>query len=324
MNELKTVDPSNPQYIKLVQKQSKLKTDAKVLEDSLLSLSKRVFQIKSAVNQEISTINRNMEQALRLLEGSKAPTPNQNGYSLQGEARGRQQYVMTSVNNLALLLSEILDAMQQQMAQQMPSSGSCKKPGSCKNPSSCSKPGHGQGKKKPSVSNLKKLQEQLNDQIKQLKEGMNPGGMSGSQKNLSEQLAKLAAQQEAIRNELQKLNMEENKDGKGDLGNLEQIAKEMEKTETDLVNKTITLETLKRQQDILTRLLEAENAERERELDEKRVSNETKVDNKRNPSGFEEYKRLKLKEIELLKTVPPSLNSFYLKKVNEYFQTIQK
>ena len=98
----------------------------------------------------------------------------------------------------------------------------------------------------------------------------------------------------------------------------------MEKTETDLVNKMLTDEMLKRQQEILTRLLEAEKAERERDMDEKRESETAREINHRNPPGFEEYKRLKMKELELLRTVPPALNSYYRKKVSEYFQTIEK
>ena len=41
----------------------------------------------------------------------------------------------------------------------------------------------------------------------------------------------------------------------------------MDKVETDLVNKRLTNEMMKRQEQILSRLLEAEKAEREREFD---------------------------------------------------------
>src|SRR3990172_4169272 len=155
--------------------------------------------------------------------------------------------------------------------------------------------------------------------MQQLKDGKNPGGKTG----MSEALARLAVQQEAIRNEMQKINQELNKDGQGALGNLEKLAKMMEETETDLVNRNITQETMMRQQEILTRLLEAEKAERERETDKKRKSTEAKNENFGNPFDFLEYKALKQKEAELLKTVPPSLNPFYKNKVNEYFNNVK-
>ena len=98
----------------------------------------------------------------------------------------------------------------------------------------------------------------------------------------------------------------------------------MEETETDLVNKLISQETIRRQQEILTRLLDYEKAEKERDQDEKRQSNEAKSEFIRNPNAFLEYNRLKEREIELLKTVPPTLNPFYKSKVNEYFNNFEQ
>jgi len=113
-----------------------------------------------------------------------------------------------------------------------------------------------------------------------------------------------------------------NKDGNG-AGNLSKIMDKMDQTETDLVNKMLSDETIKRQQEILTRMLESEKAEKEREMDEKRQSNEAKSVNYSNPNEFLEYNRLKQKETELLKTVPPSLNPFYKSKVNQYFNNFE-
>ena len=104
---------------------------------------------------------------------------------------------------------------------------------------------------------------------------------------------------------------------------MSKLADKMEETETDLVNKMLSQETIKRQEEILTRLLESEKAEKERELDEKRQSNEGKDEQKRNQNQFLEYNRLRQKETELLKTVSPSLNPFYKEKVNLYFNKIE-
>jgi len=98
----------------------------------------------------------------------------------------------------------------------------------------------------------------------------------------------------------------------------------MEETEKELVNKQITNETMRRQQEILSRLLESEKAEREREQDEQRKSNEAKNQNLSNPGQFLEYKRLKEKELELLNTVPLSLTPYYKEKVNNYFNSLNK
>jgi len=299
MEDARTTDISNPQYIQIAKKQQKLKEDAKMIEDSLLALSKRVVQIQTVINQEIGIINDNMEKTIGLLEDRAV-----------AQARSSQQFIMTSTNNLALMLDEALDQMQQQMQQK---SGQCKKP----------------GKGKPSsAAQLRKMQGQLNDRIQQLKQGMKEGKSKQDGKKMSEEIGRMAAEQEFIRNELNKMNQQMNnpgkEGGKKPLGDLQDLANKMEKTETELVNKILSDETLKRQQEILTRLLEAEKAERERDMDEKRQSETAKEINHRNPPEFEEYKRLKMKELELLRTVPPALNSYYRKKVSEYFQTIEK
>lgn len=301
MTQLKTIDVNNPQYLQLSQNQRKLKDDAKVLEDSLFELSKRVPQIQSMVNQEIASINRNAAAAIGHLQDRQVPI-----------ARSDQQYVMTSVNNLALMLSEALQQMQQQMQQQQSNA-------------SCSKPGKGKpGKGKPSAANMRKMQEELNKQMQKMKDGMKPGDGqkkpgSGQSQGMgqSEQFAKMAAQQEALRQMLQE--MENAKDGKGTSGTLGEMQKQMEETERDLVNKRITEQTLKRQQDILTRLLESERAEREREQDEKRESQSGNNLPNRNPSSFLEFQKQRNGEQELLRVVPPSLNTFYKNLVNSYF-----
>jgi septal ring factor EnvC (AmiA/AmiB activator) len=162
---------------------------------------------------------------------------------------------------------------------------------------------------------LSELQKELNDKIKDLKES----GKQGRQ--LSEELAKLAAEQERIRKALQEAqkkyenNNEENSPGNG-------ITKKMEETELDLVNKKITQETLQRQKEIMTRLLEAENAMRKDEMEETRESQTAKETDTIIPKEFEEYFKMKEKEVELLKTVPPKIYPYYKKEINDYFKRL--
>lgn len=56
-----------------------------------------------------------------------------------------------------------------------------------------------------------------------------------------------------------------------------------------------------------------------REKEEKRESTEGKNDFLRNPEDFSRYKRLQQNEVEILRTVPPSLKPFYKSKVDQYF-----
>lgn len=137
---------------------------------------------------------------------------------------------------------------------------------------------------------------------------------------MSEAFAKMAQQQEMIRQAMQDVAKEEG--GKAGSGKLSDLLKQMEQTETDLVNKKIVQETINRQQDILSKLLEAEKAQREREQDVQRESKQGIDRAVNNQRILQEYQKFKQKETELLKTVPPTLNSFYKTKVEEYFKVL--
>jgi Rad3-related DNA helicase len=220
---------------------------------------------------------------------------------------------MTSVNNLALMLSEVQKQMQNNL-------NMCSKN---KGKSSCSKPG---GSGKSSMSNMRKAQEQINKQLKSLKEGLQSGNKSGNgnamkqgRQGMSEQLARLAAQQEALRNEMQKYLDQLNEQGYKDGGGMSDAIKQMEQTEKDIVNRRILQETIDRQQQILTRMLESEKAEMQREQEEKRKSTEAKNQKYSNPSSNFQYNYLKKQSDELMKSVQPSYNFFYRNKINGYF-----
>lgn len=320
MNDLAATGIRDPRLIEHGRTQRKLRDDAKVIEDSLFALSKRVTQIQGIVNREMNAVNDNMDEAVRYLGEARA------NERYKPMATDKQQHAMTSLNNLALLLDEALQQMMQQMqAQGKPGSGSCNKPG-----------GSGSGKgNKPSMAKMKAQQEALQKQLeglrKAMEEGKKPGQKPGQQNpggmgmpGMSQQLANLAAQQAAIRKEMQRMAQELNKDGSGAGNQLNKLAEEMEKNEKDIVNKTITPETMRRQQDIMTRLLEHEKAERERELDQKRTSNEGRDQPPPDPARFFEQQRRKARETELLRTVPPGLKPYYRDRVNAYFGTFDR
>lgn len=304
MQEFKTTSSTDPRYVKLGQQQRKLKDDAKMIEDSLFALSKRVEQIQSIVNKEMNKINYNIKKSLEHI-----------GERQTNNATVNQQFTMTSINNLALLLDEALKQMQQQMANQIPGSGSCNNPGGS-NPKPGLLPSMKQAQDGVSKS-LQKLREQMGKE-----KGQTPGqgkdGQGGQGGNAKE-LARMAAEQAALREKVKQMSEQLNQEGTGAGNGLKKIEKDMEKVEEDIINQNITRETIQRQQDILTRLLESEKAIREREFDKERESKNVKNQKFSNPDEFLEYKRKKEKELELLKTIPPSLLPYYRNKVNEYF-----
>jgi hypothetical protein len=317
MAQVGTTNIRDPRFVDHGRRQRKLRDDAKVVEDSLFALSKRVPQIQSIVNREMNAVNANMDDATNYLGEARA------NERFKPMATDKQQHAMTSLNNLALLLDEALQQMMQQMQSNMPGSGNC------------SKPGQGQGSK-PSMAKMKAQQQALQKQLEEMRKAMEKGGKKPGEKpgeqnpggmgmpGMSQQLAQMAAQQAAIRKEMQRMAQELNKDGSGAGNELNRLAEEMEKQEKDIVNKNLTPETLRRQQDIMTRLLEHEKAERERELDQKRTSNEGQDQPPPDPAKYFDHLRRKAREAELLRTVPPGLKPYYRDRVNAYFGTFDR
>lgn len=289
MDEFKEIRQSDPRFVTLSQQQLKLKDDSKIIQDSLLALSERVFQISSFVMKELSEMNRQMDGAVESLKEKRV-----------SQAVGQQQFTMTSINNLALLLDDVVQQMQNQMAQSMNGQGKDQK----------------NKKNSPTMNGLSELQQQLSEQIKELKRS----GKSG--RELSEELAKLAAQQERIRNALE--NFETGLDGNKLGDKIDKLIEQMELNEMDLLNKNVSDQTIERQRDILTRMLDAENAMEQRGEDEKRKG-ETANDYELSvPQSMVEYLKQKEKEIELLRTIPAKLNPYYKKETNKYFKKIKE
>jgi hypothetical protein len=306
--ETRKLTRNDPKLQELIQRQKSFSDKMKVIADSLEAIGKRQLEIKPVVTKELSTINGNVEMALE-----QYVAKNYTG------AITRQQFVMTSINNLALLLNESLQKMNEKMSMSMQSKSGNK---SCNNPSA--------GKKgKKSAKDLKDLQGKIGEQLKKLKEGMEASKKEGKNgkpdtRGMSKELAKLAAQQEALRNEMQKYQNELGDKGIKNSSGLNDAAKEMEQIEKDLVNKRITQETIRRQQSIMTRLLESEKAEQERDKEDRRESIESKSDFKRNLTVDFKYKEMIRGSQDQLKLDLPGLQGFYKSKVNSYFVTIEK
>lgn len=294
MNELKKTDIQSPKYISIMQRQYDLRDDAKMIGDSLQSLGKRQFQLQQFISDELYKLNREMKKSLDNLEQRYKP-----------QAGVAQQMVMTSANNLALMLSESLDNLQQQLQQQQQGEGSCDKPG-------------GKGKKggKPKMS-LGEMQKQMNDQLKKMQDGMQNGKNA---KQMGKDFANAVEQQAAIREALRKMKekmSQQNKNGVDDVLN------KMEENEKELMMKKLTPETIKRQKEIETRLLEFDKAEREQGEEEKRQSKTAQDVPRKLPPALEEFLQKHKSAMEMYKTVPPNLKPFYQELVEKYFRLMQ-
>ena len=290
MLSLKNMHSSDPLYTNNVQKQRTIKDNLKTISDSLFALSKRVPQIESVVNEEMQKINLNVDKSLENLGERNTSSANRN-----------QQYAMTSINNLSLMLSEALSQLQ-----------------------NAQKNAKGGGKSKGSMKQLQQMQEQLNKNMQNARQKMQQNGNQGKvpKGQMSQEFSKMAQQQQMIREAMQKLNREQNKDGKNGMGDLNKVIEEMKSTENELVNKKIEAQTLDRQKKILDKMLDAEKAEREEDED---VNREAKAAKEFPPSYknmLEKFKATQQSETEWLQKLPPNMNYYYKNKITTYFKLL--
>ncbi len=292
-----TIQPNTPSYVKSIQQQFKLKGDFKAIEDTLVALSNRNSDIEGFVMDKVSEIKFNFKESITQLEERQ-----------QAQGIEKQRRIMKNVNDLSLMLSESLENAQKQAAQGMPGAQMCDSPGGKK----------GQKSAKVPMDKISDGQEQLGKDLQKMKEKQG----KGKDGNSAKEYAEAAARQAALRKALQELQKDKKEQGKGSK-ELDDIINNMDKVETDLVNKRLNSETLNRMQDIETRLLEAEKSERQRELDQKRMSETAQNKNIVIPPSLQEYLKKRQAETEMYKTVSPALKPYYKSLVDDYYKSLK-
>ena len=296
MQEVSTMKKDDPTVSQKISRQKEISENFAMVDDSLRKMANRQSSIKNFVFNELQVIDQQSESAMKDILELRF-----------GMATQKQQKAMMSMNNLALMLDESLNQMEMQM------SGMGGK--------SCPNPGKSKGKSQPkNMKDMQDLQNQLGEQLKKMQQQMQKQQQDGlPMPEMSEDLARMAAQQELIREGMQQILEEMKKNGQlGDDG-INQIIKDMEKLEEDIVNKRITNQTIRRNKDILSRMLKAENAQQEREKEEKRKSDEYKGTDKTHNIDELRYEESIKRQQDFLKTQPIEYQPFYKEKINKYF-----
>ena len=300
------INRNDPKFLLLINDEKEISEKFKTIEDTLNKIAKRQIILNDIIIKQVKDVKDNINSSVDEFVERRIPS-----------SMTRQQFAMTAVNNLAVLLDEVLQQMnEEQSSTQMSNS---KK--------SCNKPKTAGGKQ--SMKTMRKMQQNLNNQLQDLKNNLGKA-MQGQSQNRNEQegenkeIAKMVAEQEAIRQQMQEYENELKEEGIKDNGNINQIINEMEKNESDLLNKTINQETFYRQQRIISRMLESERAEQMREKEEKRESREGNNQLISNPAPAFKYNKDKGQGKDVLNLTPVPVNYYYKEKASEYILRILK
>ena len=296
MLEVGMMKKDDPTVSQKIGRQQEILENFAMVDDSLRKMAMRQTAIKNFVFNELQIVNQQLESAMKDILELRF-----------GTATQKQQKSIMSMNNLALMLAESLNDIDMQM------DGMGGK--------ACPKPGKQKGQKQPkSMKEMKDLQQRLGEQLQKMQQQMQQQQQDGTpMPTMSEELARMAAEQEMIREGMQQILEEMKQNGiLGDDG-INQIIKDMEKLEEDIVNKRITNQTIRRNKDIMSRMLKAENAQQEREKEEKRKSDEYKGTEKTHNIDEIRYEESIKKQQDFLRTNPIEYQPFYKQKINEYF-----
>lgn len=286
---------AHPNFGKNLKKQNDLRTFFEHIDDSLYVLSMRVPQISSKVQDELSTIYFNLDQSLE-------------NFAENRFSRGinNQRYVLTSVNVIADILSDVLNAMQ--------------------NPS-MSKSGKGKGKK--DSFSLPDIIQQQNEIMKKMQQGMQKKGKQGKPKNqqngqqqngeseqMNGELFKIYQQQSQLREQLQEMI----KNGNDPNGEAKKALKKMEQLENQILEKGFNQNTIQQMQKLQYQLLKLDKAKLQQGDDKKRKSTTNYNEFNNNKKKVLEFKKRYLQQTEILNRQSLPLRQNYKKKVKEYFK----
>lgn len=281
-----TTSGSDPVLIRLTRKQRDLITQSEVIKDSLYALAKRAPQIGNVVNNELMAMSINLNRSSELMNEG-----------MNSQALTNQQLVITATNNLALMLSEILQQMEDMMNNPQDGDGD---------------PQSGQGGKQMGM--MKEQSENLRQQLQQMIDQMKNGNQPMS-REMSESLMMHEMMQQMLR-EL----MNSGTIGESARKQLQDIDRLLEQNRRDLMNKNVNPAMVRRQNEIMTRLLEAERSEKERDQDNKRESNTADEQFYSNPAKFFDFEQDRNITIENLQRNNLKLNNFYQNKLKNYVE----
>ena len=316
-----------PASVKTIKTQKSLRTHFEHIDDSLFVVSLRQPMISQQINDEISDVYYNIDKTLSSLSESR-----------DYEAKSAQQYTVTSTNNLANLLSDVLNNLEMQM-----------------------QPNPGQGQGDMQLPDIIMSQEDLQKQAEQMMNGKmegseksneqeeqgsseqsgengknensssgesignNPDGSSpsegqseidqyGDPEESSEALFQLYKQQQEIRQNLENILKKEGLLGKG-----KSTLDTLEELEQLIVNQGVTKEALAKMKALKYEFLKHEDALLKKGMSPKRQSSSNKKEfSKSNTIPEDDIKRLFGTE-EILNRKALPLRQNMKKKVQDYF-----
>ena len=334
MNKFSTISTTHPDFGNDLKKQNNIRTYFEHIDDSLYVLSMRMPKMSSKIQDDLSTAHYNLEQSLENFSENRF----NNGIS-------NQRYVMTSTNNLADYLSNMLNSMKNASMKLGKGKGKgggfslpdiIKKQGALsekmkegmkKGKKSGEKKGEGKGGKKPGKKGSPGALGKKGEKGKKGSQG-NPGGNGtagkGENDNLDGELYEIYKQQSQLRQQLQEAINASEKGSIAKYNSVKKVLKTMEQLENDILSYGFTQATIQKMQQLNYEMLKFDQSTLDQGKENKRKANVNSSDSQRNNIKALEFKKRFYNEIEILNRQSLPLQPNYERKVREYFSDSKK
>ncbi|TKJ41713.1 hypothetical protein CEE37_03865 [candidate division LCP-89 bacterium B3_LCP] len=287
LSESGEIDRASPRFRSMAQKQEQLRSHLEKTSEELFKLSQESFFITPQIGTALNQAFHGMDQAI---SGYTARTPR--------SVSRQQESAMGGLNRAVMEIGQSLDQLS----------------------SSSSSTGYAE-----MMEQLAQMAGQQG-QINQGTMSLIPGGTNPGQFSLQQQAAmsRLAAQQEALRQQMDNLSQSSQQISET-MGRLGDLSKEMQEIVDDLKNRQIDERTLKRQERILRRLLDAQKSVREREYRRERLSR-TAEGPYQGPSPDELNISMTQDEMreKLLRALREGYTKDYQKLIRDYFEALAR
>lgn len=284
-----TMRSESPRLRAAAREQVELSEGLTVVADSLQRLARKIPQMSRVVQQQSGEALREMGTAVGFLTERSAR-----------RAAGNQKAAMTHLNELALVLSELLNQMMSGQA----SSGS----------------GMSMQQLMEQLQNMGEQQEMLNQQIQQLLNDLQGNRLTS---DMVERMRQLGSQQDQIRRDLKKINRDRTARNKL-LGDLTRLADQMQESVQDLLQGRANRQLMQRQRQILTRLLEASKSLQERGKERKRESRIGTDLERESPAELTPGENVEKLRRELFRALESGYAPDFEQLIRKYFELLQR
>ncbi|MBI5323914.1 MAG: hypothetical protein HZB41_01305 [Ignavibacteriae bacterium] len=296
-----SADYNSTQLPKYAEEQADMQEALGNIANSLMELSQKTFAVTPEMGKEIVDALNSIRNAISRLSEMQTLSASQE----QGKS-------MAAMNNAVIQMQNMLSQIQ--------SSGSCNNPGGS---------GEGQGQGQNQGGSFSKKLQQLAGQQQSINQAMQQLGQQGKLSPEEQaKMGRIAAQQGNAQKSIEELAKEQKQNPQSDkksLGDLEKIAQEMKEVVTDMKSNNINENTLKRQERILSRLLDATKSIHDRDYEKTRESKTGKEFNRETPGDIDlrtqEGRNKALQD--MLRSIQEGYTKDYENLIRMYFETIQ-